>query len=186
MFTMFLLQNSNQTIIADSSENSAHGKKIDDSNIIRTYAPMSNDTFRNNSLQFDISETPETDSLLSAELRLYIDSSRIEYTVLVHNWEYSDNGEKLLRLVDSTRVNSHFEGWIKLNVTQLLQRWIDNSTLLRELRLSTVCNSSWSKDCEDYGKKIHFDGNLSRDPFIVAYFSGLNTVQQRSTGNFSK
>ena len=93
---------------------------------------------------FDLSEVPRPTTVLSAELRLFIDHSTAggrDSVVSLYEIGAAGAGQDGgLVFVDRADVHRHQTGWIAFNVTLVLRNWLDNPE--ENLGLQLVCRDT--------------------------------------------
>lgn len=106
---------------------------------------------------FDLSEIPELTSVISAELRLYINSTVAnDNTEILEKdpenlWKaeedekfsislYEIGVEDSLVFIDQMEVDNHQEGWVAFNVTLPLRHWLEKPE--ENFGLQLVCRLS--------------------------------------------
>ncbi|XP_046443321.1 bone morphogenetic protein 7-like isoform X2 [Daphnia pulex] len=147
---------------------------------------------------FDLSEVPAQTTVISAELRLYINLTMVQenmnttekadeeetegksqnFSITVYEIGLEDS----LIYIDSMEIDSHQEGWVAVNVSVPLQKWLVNPE--ENFGLQLVCRLSTS------GKQISArevglvgsHGNDKLQPFMVAFFRSSMPSTQKQLG----
>ncbi|XP_058792921.1 protein 60A [Phymastichus coffea] len=169
-------------------------KTIDQSDVIMTFAAHNQHVpgvrhERGKRLWFDVSEVPPNEHIINAELRLYrsmdgAKSSKLRgsFTLTAYRVLRLEDGERELQYVDAVNASSGREGWLAINVTEALQRWVQDPAGNRGLYLSVHPADRHVHETkpEDIGL-VGFKGSLERQPFLVGFFksSGLRERKVR-------
>ncbi|CAB3360076.1 Hypothetical predicted protein [Cloeon dipterum] len=123
-------------------------------------------------LWFNVSQVPEGDSLMAAELRIYksqvqLKNKKIENFNLVLNMLVPlADGEGLEKILE-VPINSHSDGWILFNVTGALDKWIQDDESNLGLYINVVRQNT-SKHVKPEYAGIQLTGT-EKQPFMVAF-----------------
>ncbi|XP_001603876.1 protein 60A [Nasonia vitripennis] len=165
-------------------------RAIDQSDVIMTFAAHNHHVpsvrhERGKRLWFDVSEVPENEHMINAELRLYrsLDQAksaknRGAFTLTAYRVLRLEDGERELQYIDAVNATAGREGWLSLNVSEALQYWVANPAGNRGLYLSVhpADRQVHEMKPEDIGV-VGFRGVAERQPFMVAFFksSGIRS-----------
>lgn len=119
-----------------------------------TFSPQNR---QRNELWFDLDETsiPKVDQVIHAELHV-----RSKHATVVSLYEFDWNDKVFWRLVDSVQVGHG--GWIKLNATKIIDRWVNNREKIQALKIDST------------------EVDLS-EAFVAAFFSRSNVLKPKRT-----
>lgn len=139
-------------------------------------------------LWFDLSEVPAPTTVISAELRLYINFTMAHENIDPTELEEADNHiesqqftitvyeiglEDILIYIDQMEIDSHQEGWVAFNVSLPLKNWLQRPE--ENFGLQLVCRSSTTgrqASAREVGL-VGSHGNDKLQPFMVAFFRSL-------------
>ena len=172
-------------------------KAIDQSDIIMTFAARNHHVHgvrheRSKWLWFDVSEVPNNEHVINAELRLYRslanvrnNKNRDSFTLTVYRVLRLEDGEKELQFVSSVNASAEHEGWITLNVSAAFQHWVHDPFSNRGLYLSVHPADRYVHEMkpEDIGI-VGFRGDVETQPFMVAFLKS-NGLRNRNNGKGS-
>ena len=100
---------------------------------------------------FDLSEVPNLTTVISAELRLYINQTMVQENIAENEEDaqkdflvtlYEIGKEDSLTYVDRMEVRGEQEGWISFNVSLVLKHWLKNPETNFGLQLVCRLDSS--------------------------------------------
>lgn len=135
---------------------------------------------------FDLSEVPRPTTVLSAELRLFIDHSTAggrDSVVSLYEIGAAGAGQDGgLVFVDRADVHRHQTGWIAFNVTLVLRNWLDNPE--ENLGLQLVCRDTATGhqiSSRELGL-VGSHGNQKLQPFMVAFLRAQTGHAAASAG----
>ncbi|XP_055845986.1 protein 60A-like [Episyrphus balteatus] len=168
---------------------------IDQSDIIMTFLNKNHhvDEVRHEHgrrLWFDVSEVPDDNYLMMAELRLYVKPSEGKeaesgknFTISVYAIVKID-GERDLELLSSLNTTADYQGWLELNITEGLSKWLADSNDNRGIYISAheVNRPEHETKLDNIGL-IHQRGEEEYQPFMIGFFRGPDLL--KSTKNQS-
>lgn len=130
-------------------------------------------------LWFDVSEVPNDNYLMMAELRMYQNpaqgkwlTSGREFTITVYaivNME----GQRELEVLSSVNTTSDYQGWLELNVTQGLDIWLHEHKSNKGLYIGAHAVNKPEREVklDDIGL-VHPKGDDEYQPFMIGFFHG--------------
>ncbi|XP_066598349.1 protein 60A-like [Prorops nasuta] len=142
---------------------------------------------------FDISDVPIGEQIISAELRMYrkISSNHrndVSYTVEIYRVARNSRGKREKHFVTSTNTTAGREGWINLNVTTVLNYWIENPNENRGIFIGiySINHTGRILRPDDIGI-IGVLGIPDKQPFMAAFFKHqadrkVSSRRKRETG----
>lgn len=139
-------------------------------------------------LLFDVSEVSPDIELMVAELRLYQNplSSKWygtgnEFIITVYIITHHE-GHKELEVLTSKNTTSDHHGWLEMNITMALERWITNNKCNKGLYIGVHSKEHPEHEVrlEDIGL-INSRGDDEYQPFMVAYFKGEELIRPSYT-----
>nr|AHH30785.1 glass bottom boat [Clogmia albipunctata] len=175
---------------------------IDQSDIIMTFLNKNHHVSevrheRGRRIWFDVSEVSKELSLMMAELRVYqkeatkplknsshhnhhqyfSPESREIFTISVYDIIKMEDGHKELELLAAVNTTSDHIGWLELNVTGALSRWIGNLPQNRGLYISahTINRPDHEIRLDDIGL-VNVHGDEEFQPFMVGFFKGQDHI----------
>nr|XP_033331207.1 protein 60A [Megalopta genalis] len=177
---------------------------IDQSDFIMTFGahnPHSGNASKMNRgkrIWFDVSEVPWGEHIISAELRLYqsleqrFDYNK-SYTIALHRVAKTKNGRRVKHYINSVNTTTNKEGWITLNISQVLEYWVGNPKENRGLFVAV-------HDADYIGHILRPDdigivgvsGVPDKQPFMVGFFKNAekqikhNVLQRQRRDQFKK
>ncbi|XP_076654186.1 protein 60A-like isoform X2 [Halictus rubicundus] len=166
---------------------------IDQSDFIMTFGahnPHSGNatkTNRGKRIWFDVSEVPQGEHIISAELRLYQSLGNIfdynkTYTIALHRVAQIKNGRRIKHYINSANTTTNKEGWITLNISQGLEYWVNHPKENRGLFVAVhdVDYIGHILRPDDIGI-VGVSGVPEKQPFMVGFFkhSGKQSKHNR-------
>lgn len=161
---------------------------IDQSDIIMTFLNKNHHApevrhEKGRRLWFDIYKMENDAELILAELRLYrrhdlckYKDANINISVVVYSIISLDGDKELLKLaeVDVT----HEDGWIELNVTSEVVKWITNNSSNKGFYIGAYSKNNRDKEIKlDEIGLINSKGDDKYQPFLVAYCKAQQVIQ---------
>ncbi|XP_074113760.1 protein 60A-like [Cotesia typhae] len=140
---------------------------------------------------FDVSKINKKHQLISAELRLFRDCSRVTknsnrraFVVTVYRISFGNKKRKFIP-VNSVVVRANFDGWFSINVTECFRLWMENPERNFGMKVVAEPLGSFTSGTRKKRKvkleKIGiegFDGGPERFSFLVGYFKDLSNNDQ--------
>uniref|UniRef100_U5EVA1 Putative transforming growth factor beta bone morphoproteintic protein n=1 Tax=Corethrella appendiculata TaxID=1370023 RepID=U5EVA1_9DIPT len=164
-------------------------RAIDQSDIIMTFLNKNHHVSevrheRGRRLWFDTTEIGEDVTLLMAELRLYQNQMLNKYSnkdkqITISAYAITKlDGEKELELLSEVTTTSNYEGWLEINVTKAMNRWIRHQNDNKGLYIGAYFNDNPEHEIklDDIGL-INSKGNDEFQPFLVGYCKGQQIVK---------
>ncbi|GFT70023.1 bone morphogenetic protein 7 [Nephila pilipes] len=131
---------------------------------------------------FDVSEISPEEEIVKAELRIYRNTTKkiLKYTLSLYSVAEDDTpNTNTLELVDEFVISGSMKGWIVMNVTTPLIKWITfaKKNLGLYLRIRAE-NSTHNLDPQEIGLTCS-KGAEEYKPFMVAYFKSFGRPRVR-------
>lgn len=177
---------------ADFEENlitDADQRAIDDSDTIMTFLNKNHHVSevrheRGRRLWFDVSEVSKDLSLMMAELRIYQNPEKGKWqgsgkTFVITAYTITKaDGQKELEILSSTNTSSDYQGWLELNVTGGLSKWLMGPNENKGLYIGAHAVDRPEKEIklDDVGL-VNTKGDDQYQPFMVGFFSGQELVK---------
>lgn len=163
-------------------------KAIDQSDTIMTFLNKNHHVSevrheRGRRLWFDVSEVSRDISLMMAELRLYQNPSMgkwqgagRKFVITAYVITRAD-GQKELEILSSTNTTSEYQGWLELNVTEGLTKWLANNKENKGLYIGAHAEDKPEREVklDDIGL-VNAKGDDEFQPFMVGFFKGSEIV----------
>lgn len=177
---------------------SADVDAIDSSDFIMTFVNHGHhigDAIRHHKDQmfwFDLSEVPLSKNLIAAELRIYKQESETgaAATINLHKVkEGRGKSEKRLELIATLNTTQSDEGWMRVNVTDLMVYWLIHPDSNRGLYMTVdIPGAGMEVHPSDIGL-VGSKGPEHQQPFLAAFFDenvNLNQRKRRSSRRKSR
>ncbi|XP_039959233.1 protein 60A [Bactrocera neohumeralis] len=169
---------------------------IDQSDIIMTFLNKNHhvDEVRHEHgrrLWFDVSDVPNDNYLMMAELRIYQNpaqgkwlTSGREFTISVYSIVNME-GQRELEVLSSVNTTSDYQGWLELNVTQGLDIWLHDHKSNKGLYIGAHAVNKPEREVklDDIGL-VHPKGDDEYQPFMIGFFRGPELI--KSTNHHSR
>lgn len=134
---------------------------------------------RGRRLWFDVSEVSKDLSLMMAELRIYQNPEKGKWqgsgkTFVITAYTITKaDGQKELEILSSTNTSSDYQGWLELNVTGGLSKWLMGPNENKGLYIGAHAVDRPEKEIklDDVGL-VNTKGDDQYQPFMVGFFSG--------------
>ncbi|KAI8120292.1 Protein 60A [Lucilia cuprina] len=171
-------------------------KAIDQSDIIMTFLNKNHhvDEVRHEHgrrLWFDVSDVPDDNYLMMAELRMYQNPSQgkwattgKEFTITVYSIVKTNGHERELEALSSINTTADYQGWLEMNVTEGLSAWLQDPKDNRGIYIGAhaVAKPDREVKLDDIGL-VHPKGDDEYQPFMIGFFRGpelIKTVKRHS------
>lgn len=131
-------------------------------------------------LWFDISEVPEDNYLMMAELRIYQNpsdgkwaTSDKEYTLSVYYIKTHNEINSEFEVISSTNTTADYQGWLELNVTEGLNNWLSHRNEYKGFYIGAYSANKPTREIklDDIGL-IHLKEEGQYQPFMIGFFKG--------------
>uniref|UniRef100_T1J3K1 TGF-beta family profile domain-containing protein n=1 Tax=Strigamia maritima TaxID=126957 RepID=T1J3K1_STRMM len=143
---------------------------------------------------FDMSQVPLGETLLGAELRIYKEEAHrnrhehenANYTISVYEVIQGIDTRGLeMNIVDDANVTLDYEGWVYLNVSSPVTKWLIFPETNKGLHIQIT---------DANGREVHsrelrivgVRGRLDHQPFMVAFFKASDDIHIRQTRSTQK
>ncbi|XP_073828314.1 protein 60A-like [Musca autumnalis] len=165
-------------------------RAIDESDIIMTFINKNHHVEEvrhehGRRLWFDVTEVPEDNYLMMAELRLYQNPSQgkwatsgREFTINVYSIVKTNDHERL-QLLSSLNTTADYQGWLELNVTEGLSSWLHQPKENKGIYVGAHPTNKPEREIklDDIGL-VHPNGDDEHQPFMVGFFRGPELIKQ--------
>lgn len=152
------------------TENEFEQKNVEESDVIMSFMNKRKKHQRSDLVFFDVSKISSEVFLMNSELRLYKNAGNQDFLLKI----FLLNEKSRLREISSKNVTANHQGWIHLNVTDGLLKWMENSGENHGLFIKA--QSSIENNLESYGIVTSKIEDEAHQPFIVAYIKGQEKV----------
>ncbi|CAG9814261.1 unnamed protein product [Phaedon cochleariae] len=144
---------------------------------------------RGKRLWFNVSDVPEAEDIVGAELRIYKNTGKsslknpdAKYTITVYQLIKTEDGERELEYISAQNTSAGFSGWISLNMTGCLANWVALPDSNKGVYLSVHPSEKPGHELrpEDLGL-VTTKGEDEIQPFMVAFLKAVNHVKPRES-----
>lgn len=169
---------------------------IDESDIIMTFLNKRNhnvEEMRHEHgcrLWFDISNIPNDNYLMMAELRIYQNSTEgkwlttnKKFTVTIYLLRSTESSHNTLEPISSVNTTGDYVGWLELNVTEALHGWLINTKENHGIYIGAHAVNKPEREIklDDIGL-IHRRSRIDDEyqPFMIGFFRGPELLKSTS------
>ncbi|XP_055909837.1 protein 60A-like [Eupeodes corollae] len=137
-------------------------------------------------LWFDVSQVPSHNYLMMAELRIYKKTNQgrmaagnagKEFTIAVYAIVQADD-ESELEILSSLNTTTDYQGWLELNVTEGLAKWLANPQDNKGIYIGVHEANRADREVrlDDIGL-VHQRGADEFQPFLIGFFRGPEVIK---------